>query len=169
MRKLVSNADQALENIRRLSSELAKTPELADRVSMAHAWYIDARDPDYPVFGFSKFIGYKALTGAKYLKLTGKKRKNNDEGLDGRNTEWALKKFSEELREGSRQYKAYHNKLTDWLAEFGKTPRKNVRLLILRPDPEHVDETKDRRLLELLTAVIDFLPLDQRLELRSRI
>ena len=81
----------------------------------------------------------------------------------------AKKKFCAELRPGSRQYKAYHDKLTDWLAEFGKTPRNPVRLMILKPNLEHVDETEDRRLLDLLTAVADILPLDQRLELRSRL
>ena len=159
--KLVTKIDQAFKNITTLSNELTKVPELADRLGLVHAWYVDSRDPDCPAFGFSKFIGHKALTGAKYLK----EYKN----LNGRSTEWALKKFCAELRPGSRQYKAYHDKLADWLAEFGKTPRNPVRLMILKPNLEHEDETEDRQLLDLLTAVADILPLDQRLELRSRL
>ena len=159
--KLVSKAEQALKNITILPGELAKTPNLVDRLGRAHAWYIDARDLNCPVFGFSKFVGYKDITGAKYLEKS--------KGMDGRNTEAALKKFSEELRPESLQYKVFHNKLIDWLAEFGKTLRKRVRLMIVKADLEHVDETEDRRLLDLHTAVADILPLDQRLELRSRL
>ena len=159
--QLVTNANQAFDNITALTNELACVPELADRLGLVHAWYIDARNPDCPAFGFSKYIGYKALSGARYLKKY--------KSLDGRNTEWALKRFCEELHPRSRLYKAYHDKLADWLAEFGKTPRNPVRLMVLKPDLERADETEDRRILELLAAVADILPLDQRLELRSRL
>ena len=159
--KLVTKTRQVLKNIETLSSELVEAPELAERLGLVHAWYLDARDPDHPTFGFSKFIGYKNPTAAKYLK----KYKE----LNGRSTEWVLKKFCEELHPKSHQYNVYHDKLTDWLAEFGKTPRNPVRLMVLKPDLDHIDQTEDRRLLELLVAVADILPLDQRLELRSRL
>ena len=158
--KLVTKAHRVFENMANFSRELEKSPELAERFGLVHAWYIDARNADRPIFGFSKFIGYEALTAAAYLR----EYKN----LNGRNTEWALKEFCEELHPQSRQYEEYHEKLTDWLAEFGKTPRTPVRLMILKSAPENVDEAEDRRLLELLAAVADLLPLDQRHELRSR-
>lgn len=159
--KLVTKAHQVFENMTKLSRELENAPDLAERFGLVHAWYIDARNTDGPIFGFSKFIGYEALTAATYLR----EYKN----LNGRNTEWALKGFCEELHPQSRQYEEYHEKLTDWLAEFGKTPRNPVRLMILKSAPENVDESEDRRLLELLAAVADLLPLDQRHELRSRL
>lgn len=159
--KLVTKAHQVFENMSNFSRELAKSPELADRLGLVHAWYIDARDPDRPMFGFSKFVGYEALTASTYLR--------EYKTLNGRNTEWALKEFCEELHPESGQYEEYHEKLADWLAEFGKTPRNPVRLMILKSDPENASEAKDRRLLELLTAVADLLPLDQRHELRSRL
>ena len=159
--KPITKVSQVKKNIETLSRELAKVPELAERLGLVHAWYIDAPDSDHPAFGFSKFIGYEDPTAAKYLKKYKK--------LDGRSTEWALRKFCEELHPDSRPYNAYHDKLSDWLAEFGKTPRNPVRLMILKPDLEHVDQTEDKRLLELLAAVADILPLDQRLELRSRL
>jgi|AntRauTorcE11898_2_1112593.scaffolds.fasta_scaffold23559_2 hypothetical protein len=159
--KLVTKAHQVFENMENLSHELARSPELADRLGLVHAWYIDARDTDHPIFGFSKFIGYEAITADTYLE----EYKN----LNGRNTEWALKEFCEELHPESRQYGEYHEKLADWLAEFGKTPRNPVRLMILKSNPENASDAEDRRLLELLAAVADLLPLDQRHELRSRL
>jgi len=159
--KLVTKAHQVFENMENLSHELARSPELADSLGLVHAWYIDARDTDHPIFGFSKFIGYEAITADTYLE----EYKN----LNGRNTEWALKEFCEELHPESRQYGEYHEKLADWLAEFGKTPRNPVRLMILKSNPENASDAEDRRLLELLAAVADLLPLDQRHELRSRL
>jgi hypothetical protein len=149
--KLVTKAHQVFENMENLSHELARSPELADRLGLVHAWYIDARDTDHPIFGFSKFIGYEAITADTYLE----EYKN----LNGRNTEWALKEFCEELHPESRQYGEYHEKLADWLAEFGKTPRNPVRLMILKSNPENASDAEDRRLLELLAAVADLLPL----------
>ncbi len=156
--KLITNADQVFENIERLNAELGKEPEISKHFSFVHAWYISLSDPEKPMFGFSKFIGYEELDAAMYLK----QYKN----LDGRNTEWALKDFSEELHPESPQFEVYYKKLTEWLAELGKTPRNRVRLMIVTARPE-ARETGDRRLLDLLTAVADMLPLEQRHELRS--
>jgi len=83
--KLVTKAHQIFDNIANFSRELAKSPELAGRLGLVHAWYIDARDTDRPIFGFSKFIGYDTITATTYLR----EYKN----LNGRNTEWALKDF----------------------------------------------------------------------------
>lgn len=159
--KLVTTAQQAFENTANFLREVERSPELAERFGLVHAWYIDTRDADRPIFGFSKFIGYEEMTAAVYLKEYKK--------LNGRNTEWALKQFCEELHPQSRQYGEYHQKLADWLAGFGKTPRNPVRLLILKSDPDPSDNAEDRRLLDLLIAVADLLPVDQRHELRSRL
>jgi len=159
--KLVTKAHQVFENIANLSRELAESPELANRLGLVHAWYIDARHPDRPVFGFSKFIGYENLAVATYLR--------EYRNLNGRNTESALKEFCEELHPDSRRYEEYHEKLADWLAGFEKTPRNPVRLMILISDSQKEGEVEDRRLLELLAAVADLLPLGQRHELRSRL
>lgn len=159
--KLVRTAEQVRANIQRLSEELAATPSIADRFGLAHAWYIDASEPGQPAFGFSKFVGYQTLDAATYL--------NEYKKLTGSKTEKALKGFCEELRPGSSQFEVYHAKLREWLAKYGKAPRHTVRLLVLKSEPPVEDEAADRRLLELLAAVADMLPLDQRHELRSRL
>ena len=114
--------------------------------------------------GFSKFVGYDSLPPPEYL-LHYKK-------LDGRNTEHALKPWFEEVTPGTSAYKRLFDKLSDWLASYGKKPRagaqQQVRIMVVRPDlrsPPAISE--DRRLLKLLVAVADLLPTTQRLELRS--
>lgn len=157
--KLVTKLHHVRNNIRTFTDELANSPELVDRLGMVHAWYIDASDPENPSFGFSKFIGYRKLDAPTYLA----EYKN----LNGRSTEWALKDFSEELAIGSPSYKKYHNELADWLSEFGKSPRNPVRLMLLNPDDDQAKPQEDRRLLDLMIAVADLLPVDQRHDLRA--
>lgn len=160
--RLVVTAREAIEGIRRLQAEVARAPALADRLGLAHAYYIDDHDPDRPLFGFSKWIGYWGLTAETYLATY--------EALNGRNTEWALREFFIELHPGTPDYRAYHARLTDWLAQFGKAPRKKVRLMALKPEfREAAPAGEDRRLLDLMIAVADLLPIEQRLALRERL
>jgi hypothetical protein len=159
--KLVTTPKQALKNISQFNEELPDAPGLVDRLGLVHAWYIDAREPELPKFGFSKFIGYDSLSAISYLQ--------NYKNLDGRNTEWALKSLAMELNPDSEDFQKYHQWLVDWLSVFGKTPRKNVRLFILNEGASDENIEEDSRLLELLVAVADLLPLSQRLDLRSRL
>ena len=164
MPNLVNNLDSALNAIRTLNENLHDHPELADRLGQAHAFYV-LEDGGEPLFGFSKFVGYDGLTPEAYLR--------DYKSLDGRNTEHALSKWFEELRYGTPAYEELYEQLTEWLAEFGKRPRggesQKVRLMVLRPEfrkaTSQTDE--DRRLLELMLAVADLLPANQRLELRA--
>ncbi|WP_170381960.1 hypothetical protein [Ruegeria atlantica] len=156
---LISDAQQALDNIDRLQTELAQSPELVERLGLVHAWYVDTRDKDHPRFGFSKFVGYKKLDSKIYL--------DNYKDLDGRNTEWILKDFFDELQPGTTDYQHYHEELTDWLGGMGRSPRKKVRIMVLKPQFFDQEMDEDRRLLELLKAVVAMLPLQQRLELRG--
>jgi hypothetical protein len=159
--KVVTKADQALQNISRLQDELSNSPELVNRLGFVHAWYVDARDAENPLFGFSKFIGYQGLTADKYIA--------KHQELDGRNTEWVLKDFFDELRPGTPDFRHYHERLTEWLGGLGKTPRKTVRLMVLKPAFHEEATTEDKRLLDLLVAAADLLPLSQRQELRARL
>ena len=159
--KLVTKASQISNNLSKLAAELKISPDLAARLGLAHAWYIDTRDPTQPKFGFSKFVGYENLDAETYL--------GNYKKLDGRNTEWVLKDFCEELGADTPEFERYHGMLADWLAKFGKKPRKKVRLMALQLESQEEAGSEDRRLLELMAVVADLLPLDQRHELRSRL
>lgn len=165
MSRLVGNVADALAGIRKLNDWVSEYPDLAERLGQAHAYYVLEQPDDEPLFGFSKFVGYLDMTPERYLRDYKK--------LDGRNTEFALSHWFEEVKPGSPTYKALHAKLSDWLAEYGKRPRggssQQVRLMVLRPEFREPDQSRaeDRRLLDLLIAVADTLPASQRHELRA--
>lgn len=164
MPNLVTSLDSALAAIKTLNGSLHEHPELAARLGQAHAFYVLEAE-DGPSFGFSKFVGYDGLTPDEYLR--------NYKTLDGRDTEHALSKWFEELRFGSPAYEDLLQELSEWLATFGKRPRggesQKVRLMVVRPEFREAasDKGEDRRLLQLMLAVADMLPINQRLELRA--
>jgi len=161
--QLVTTPEEAINNINRLQLELDRSPKLAGRLRQAHAFYIDDRGTNGPLFGFSKFVGYVGLDAETYL--------DGAHERSGTNTEHALSSFFEELPRGSKLYRSYHAKLTDWLGRYGKSPRKDVRLMVLKPEHrgEVQEEDPDRRLLDLMVSVADLLPAQQRQELRARL
>lgn len=164
MEKLVGSLEAALAGIEQLNRELPHYPELVDRLGQAHAFYVLEREGCEPLFGFSKKVGYERLPAEKYLR--------DYKQLDGRNTEHALKPWFEEVTPGTGAYKSLFDKLSDWLASFGKTPRagsqQQVRIMVVRPELRNSQlQAEDRRLLDLLIAVADMLPTPQRLQLRS--
>ena len=164
MRKLVNSIDAALSGIELLNRELPNYPGLANRLGQAHAFYVQEQDGRGPMFGFSKFVGYDSLPAPEYLRDYKK--------LDGRNTEHALKPWFEEVTPGTSDYKRLFDKLSDWLASYGKKPRggsqQRVRIMVVRPELRKASSpSEDRRLLDLLVAVADLLPTNQRLQLRS--
>ena len=165
MADLVKTLDSALNAITVLNQLLPKHPDMADRLGQAHAIYVLDKPGGEPQFGFSKFVGYESLTAEASLK--------NYKRLDGRNTDWALKKWFEELTYGSPAYEEYFTKVSAWMSRYGKRPREGdyqkLRILIVRPefrDPPKSDATNDK-LLQLLIAVADLLPIRQRHALRA--
>ena len=163
--KLAQSLDSVLDAIRRLNAELDNHPVLADRLGLAHAYYVLEQDGKAPLFGFSKSVGYERLSAEQYL--------NNYAELDGRNTEHALKPWFDEVRTGTPEYARLYSELEAWLDQYGKRPRggkaQKVRIMVVRPELREVQPgtSEDRRLLELLLAVSDLLPVTQRHELRA--
>lgn len=161
---LVRSFESVSDAILRLNAEIDAYPELADRLGLAHAFYVLEHDGGTPLFGFSKFVGYEKLSPEKYLE--------NYNKLDGRNTEHALKSWFDEVRPGTPEYRRLYSELEEWLAKFGKRPRggnnQKVRIMVVKPEfRDHApDADEDRRLLELIMAVADLLPATQRHELR---
>ncbi len=165
MPNLVTTATDALNAIKKLNDSLPNYPDLAQRLGQAHAYYIFEQENGEPLFGFSKFVGYEGLTPEQYL--------SDYKSLDGRNTEHALSPWFFELNPDTQDYQKYYEKLTCWLAGFGKRPRggekQKTRLMKLLPEFSEAnrDETEDRKLLDLMIAVADLLPANQRYELRA--
>lgn len=163
--KLAQSLDSVLDAIRQLNVDLDSHPELADRLGLAHAYYVLEQDGEGPLFGFSKFVGYEKLSAEQYL--------NNYGDLNGRNTEYALKPWFEEVRPGTPDYARLYSELESWLDQYGKRPRggdaQKTRIMVVRPElrEARVGKAEDRRLLELMLAVVDLLPVTQRHELRA--
>ncbi len=163
--QLINSYEDAVRSIENLNKHLESHPSLADRLSLAHAYYVVGHDGPSPMFGFSKFVGYKDLSPADYLE--------NYRNLDGRDTELALEPFFEQLNSDSGEYARLHEKLAEFLWRFGKRPRggnkHQVRIMI--PSAPHIATShgEDRRLLELIFAVSEMLPATQRHELRARL
>jgi len=118
-------------------------------------------------FGFSKFVGYRGLTGEDYL--------NNYKRLSGINTEHALKPWFDEVKPGSSTYEELYSELSDWMGQFGKRPRggdsQHTRIMVLKPEyaDESEPESDNRALIGLLIEVAKKLPVSQRAELRAAI
>ena len=163
--KLAQSLDSVLDAIRRLNGALDSHPALADRLGLAHAFYVLERDGEVPLFGFSKFVGYEKLSAEQYL--------DNYSVLDGRNTEYALKPWFDEVRPGTADYARLYSQLEAWLDQYGKRPRggkaQKVRIMVVRPELREArpGAPEDRRLLDLMLAVADLLPVTQRHELRA--
>jgi hypothetical protein len=164
MVELVNSLSDAFTNIEALQDELESLPELANRLGQAHAFYVMHHPTKGNLFGFSKRIGYD-VTGEEYLR--------NYNNMTGINTEHHLKQWFSEVKFGTPQYSLLIDELTALLAKYGKTPRKgahqSVRIMVPKPElnESQSEPEADRSLLELLFAVSDMLPLDQRLELRD--
>jgi len=165
MQPLVTTATDVLTAIRTLNDTLPDHPELAGRLGQAHAYYILEQGSEEPLFGFSKFVGYKNLSPEQYLR--------DYKHIGDGKTEKALSAWFEELTYGSPAYLEYFEKLTVWLAKYDKRPRsgekQKTRLMLLKPEFSDLDqaETEDRKLLDLIIAVADLLPANQRHELRG--
>ena len=163
--KLVTTLEEAVAGIGGLQNALDERPELADRLGQAHAYYVLEQPGGDTLFGFSKYVGYAEMTASAYL--------HDYKALDGRNTEHALAKWFEEVRPGSSGYNELHQKLSEWLAHYGKRPRggksQSVRIMTIRPEFRRSAKSKaqDRKVLDLLIAVAETLPLNQRHELRA--
>lgn len=165
----VRNVDDVVASMEQFQSDLPLYPDLAGRLGQAHAFYVVPDNDGNNRFGFSKFIGYRGLTAETYL--------NSYKQLNGINTEHALKPWFDEVKPGSLTYDELFEELAEWMAGFGKKPRggdsQYTRIMVLKPEytsqAEEVLDGKrdDRRLLNLIVAVADMLPVSQRGELRA--
>ncbi len=163
--QIVSKIADVRSAMDQFHEDLPESPGLASRLGQAHAFYVLPDKQGKPRFGFSKFVGYRGLTAANYLK--------NYKKLNGLNTEHALKPWFQEVMPGSSTYDELYEQLSDWLAQYDKRPRQgkkqHTRIMVLKPeaDEDRSHETSNREILDLLIIVAKMLPVHQRSELRS--
>lgn len=148
MRQLVSRPSEVAANIRRFAQELPGSRELQDRLSYVHAWYAYRSESDGWLFAPSKFVGYRDNTVKQYL---GTYRKVPDGGRP----EQRLRGMFAEVDPDSSQGRALMDELYDFLGEYGRTPRRRVRISVVSDDA--TDEPRrapsDRALLSRISTI----------------
>ena len=99
MPKLIDNAVQAIENIRRYQAELKRedhwSNELVRRMTNARKWYAVESENGTWLFGPSKFIGYVGLTAETYVRMSAKDYQPAEGRLHGWKTEACLRDWFE--------------------------------------------------------------------------
>lgn len=158
MTSVVASAREALENIARFPNEVSGNGELRDRLPFARAWYAVRSDDGGWQFGPSKFIGYRGLSAADYIK--------ESQELDGRRTERQLTQWFVTVGPQDPLYDELNEALGDFLEGFGKAPSNLARINILRDEAEQ-DEAIDRAIVDLMITVSRRLPPSERSRLRS--
>jgi len=129
---LVSEMEQAKQNIDRYQRELAGSEELQAIMSYARSWHgYRAADGSWHVAP-SKFIGYVNSNAATYLRL--------HQERDGRRSEGALRTWFRALEPGSAEYEDVAAAVLRLFAQYGRAPNKLLR--VNAPKPEGVAEAR---------------------------
>ncbi|MEQ8652416.1 MAG: hypothetical protein RIC87_08130 [Kiloniellales bacterium] len=134
--ELVTNKNQVIQNIVRFNEEIITAPMdsiLVSRLSQFISWYAIDQFGEDPLFGPSKFIGYVNMDCNKYENMS-------TECLHGSNTESRLKKWflPVKVNDGSILGNIpildlpIYISLKEFLNRFGKLPRKNARISMLK-------------------------------------
>lgn len=134
--QLVARLDQALDNIRKFSSELGASSMLAERLGYVRSWYALRLDAGGWLFAPSKFVGYRDNTAKKYEAFA---RPSGD--FDGRETERALEQWFGPVKAGSRLGRELSNELQYYLEQYGKRPNANSRINVIKSELENTAQT----------------------------
>ena len=121
---LIDSFEEARRNILRYQDELRSSPELQARVRKVRSWYVE-RDPEGNwLFAPSKFIGYRSLSAAQYLKESG-----SSGARDGKETEHVLKQWYERVEDrNTRIGRELFAALREFLATIDRAPNKVARI-----------------------------------------
>jgi uncharacterized protein (DUF433 family) len=135
MRQTVSRREQVAPNIRKFVRELRKNPDLQARLGHVHAWYA-LRDPKEGwVFAPSKFVGYPDNTAKKYLATFLKIP-------DGGRPERALGRWFSPVKTGTALERELAKALEDFLADWGRSPRRRARISVVTDDGPGDERTR---------------------------
>lgn len=158
MDSLVTNAEQALNNIRNFEMFLGESEEIQERLGYARAWYA-LRDGEGWLFGNSKIIGYRGLTPQKYLRG----------GFDGRQTEAILSKWFTEVPPSHPLHTELFEALSSFLSKFGKKPSALARISVWEDQDAASQQSRDDALVALILEVTKGLDTDRIKLIRSQL
>lgn len=123
-KQLVTEVSQVLRNIERYQSDV-RVPGMSERLRKHRAWYAVRHDDDW-LFGPSKFIGYANIDSANYLASYNRK--------DGGETEGVLTTWFKRLDLESKLGRDLEAGLLRFLSLYGKVPRRDFRVSVLKDD-----------------------------------
>lgn len=133
----VGSAKDATTNIHRFVRDFERYPALQERVTLAHDWYAVRDQHGEWAFGFSKFVGYRDNSAARYLRLS-------QSGMDGRDTEKRLRRWFAPVDLGSPLGRELHERLTDFLGRKGRVPRRSISISIPNAELGSVPDAPSR-------------------------
>jgi uncharacterized protein (DUF433 family) len=119
---LVTNADEAVDNIRRFASELSGSPELQSRLGTFKVWYAAPRLEGGHDLGPSKFVGYRGNTAAAHVENSGKHGMRH-----GNDAQDVLDVAFADVPAGSAEHRALWRELSHILSRYGRRPHKGTR------------------------------------------
>ena len=123
---LVTDQDQAIENILRYQAELEDErfgARLRKLMSFVHAWYATRPAGGQWLFAPSKFVGYAGNTAEAYIE--------ERQARDGRITEPLLRQWFHVVEPGSPRADALDRALREFLRSHGRSgPRKSARICV---------------------------------------
>jgi hypothetical protein len=160
MAQLVTSVKECLSNIDRFQSELKSNRGLQERLPYARAWYAYRGENGKWLFGPSKFIGYKGLSGDEYTRIS-----NN---IDGRRTEAQISQWFVALHPGDALFDELASELSQFLAKYRKAPSAKMRINVIA-EREPGTSNPQERLLDLILAVVETMEPRYRQLLRNRL
>tara|TARA_R110002072_G_scaffold120764_6_gene254120 strand:+ start:1384 stop:1773 length:390 start_codon:yes stop_codon:yes gene_type:complete len=125
---------------------------------MHRAWYAYKVEGVWH-FGSSKIIGYSNMTPLVYLRG----------GLDGRQTEATLQKWFTEIGPGEPLYGELWEKLSEFLANYGKNPSRLARINIPHSEVPSAAGANTEALCDLIIEVAKGLKSKDIADVRKRL
>lgn len=117
---LIDSYDYVVDNVREFNFDLRFRADLQDQLSQFRSWYYI---PELDMFGPSKFVGYKYMTGIEYDRGYNK---------DGEATERVLRKFFRRIPRSHPDRRRLESELFELCSRYGKRPNKAFRINIPR-------------------------------------
>jgi uncharacterized protein (DUF433 family) len=155
---LVSTLDDARANVRRFAIELDRHTDLVRRLRYVHSWYADRAPDGTWIFGPSLFVGYKGNTGQRYVQMA-----KSGGTARGRNTEWALADWFEEVDQQTPLGRELADALRVFLARWDRTPRTPVRIHVSKSELNEIPDLRQGREANASEGVLARISIDPRI------
>ncbi|SLN78077.1 hypothetical protein [Roseisalinus antarcticus] len=157
---LAQSAESVKRNIDAYWLDGPIMPELIKDGPKAKQWKCYMTSDGYWRCGPSRFVGYEGMTPEEYLRRKGRA----DGGLNGTETEYHLRSWTEDVAPGSRRHDALYDIVSTHLEGFGVSVNRAARFSILPSEMEAEEREEDPD----MAAVNALVTLAERLDAQHR-